>query len=221
MDIQAETAERVEYGTLIRKEPPRPLDLSGIRVGDYGLKVLCSDLRAGLRLESLNLSRSTVTREGVEALAETLTELGNANAKGNVSQGRGLLHKLMLNRCNLGCESADDIGRGKGKFGHLGPEGRNNALHNSLRSIEALGALLESSGGHAGRLQVLQLNKTRIGNMACVRIAKAMETNRQLKELSLGCAVSVIRSDFRSDAIPREDRSCFCLTLGGCAAKTR
>lgn len=139
------------------------------------------------------------------ALAETLAELGSANAEENDSQGPGILHKLMLNRCNLGCESADDIGRGKGKFGHLGPEGRNNALHNSLRGIQALGALLESSGGHACRLQVLQLNKTRIGNMACAKIAKAMETNRYLKELSLGCAVSVIRPGFRTDGIHRDD----------------
>jgi hypothetical protein len=186
---QAETAERAEYGMLVKKEPPRALDLSGIRVGDYGLKILGLDLRAGLRLESLNLSRSTVTREGVESLAETLAELGMANAKETGTNESGLLHKLMLNRCNLGCESADDIVSGKGRFARLGPESRNVALHNSLRGIEALGALLESSSGQACKLQVLQLNKARIGNVACARIAKAMETNRHVKELSLGCEV--------------------------------
>lgn len=188
---QAETAERAEYGRLIKKEPRRALDLSGIRVGDYGLRILGSDLRAGLRLESLNLSRSAVTRDGVESLAETLTELGKVNGNESGMNDSGLLHKLMLNRCNLGCESADEIASGKGRFGRLRPEGRQEALRNSLRSIEALGAMLESGGGQTCRVQVLQLNKARIGNVACARIAKAMETNKHVKELSLGCEVLV------------------------------
>jgi hypothetical protein len=201
-------------------EPARALDLSGIRVGDYGLKIIGSDLRAGLRLESLNLSRSTVTREGVEALAETLTELGMPNAKESDTHGSGLLHKLMLNRCNLGCESADDIVSGNGRFGRLGPEGRTDALRNSLRSIEALGAMLESSGGQACRLQVLQLNKTRIGNAACARIAKAMETNRHVKELSLGCAVFMVFA--RTLAVTIASRvTVLCFRLDGCAGKMR
>ena len=189
---QGETAQQSEYGTLVRAEPPRGLDLSGVRVGDYGLTVICSDLRAGLRLSSLNLSRSSVTRDGIETLAETLTQLGE-NASDDASdttpqqqQALTVLQSLSLNRCDLGCGTADEVVAGKGKFGRLGPEGRKTALFNSLRGVEALGVMLESGGGLGCRLEVLQLSKARVGNAACARIAKALETNTCLKQLSLG-----------------------------------
>lgn len=158
----------------------------------------------------------------MEALAKTLTALGKVDANESDSQQHSVLQKLTLNRCDLGCERADEIASETGKFAYLSPEARNNILRNSLRSVEALSAMLEDGDGQACRLQVLQLNKARIGNKACVRIAQAMQINRNLKELSLGCVAS-----YASPAFLPRPALCFacsiscCLPLGVLTGKMR
>lgn len=114
-------------------------------MGDYGLTVICSDLKAGLQLSRLNLSRSSITRDGVETVCETLAESYNANAGSNDRSNANdrstsvALSKLTMNRCDVGCESADRIVAGEGKYGRLGPQGREDALGRSMRGVEAIG----------------------------------------------------------------------------------
>ena len=135
----SETAAGVaqDYGALVAREPPRELDLAGVPVGDYGLTVICMDLKAGLQLSRLNLSRSAITRDGVETICETLTE---SHERHHVDAESVVLEKLTLNRCDIGCDSADAIVAGEGKYGRLGPQGREDALGRSMRGVEAIGA---------------------------------------------------------------------------------
>ena len=71
------------------------LDLGGTHLGEPGIRSICDDLSAGLRLESLDLSRCSVGRD---AAAELCTTLCNLREQG----GEWALRTLQLSRNALG-----------------------------------------------------------------------------------------------------------------------
>ena len=71
------------------------LDLGGTHLGEPGVRSICDDLSAGLRLESLDLSRCSVGRD---AAAELCTTLCNLREQG----GEWALRTLQLSRNALG-----------------------------------------------------------------------------------------------------------------------
>ena len=71
------------------------LDLGGTHLGEPGIRSICDDLSAGLRLSSLNLSRCSVGRD---AAAELCTTLCNLQEQG----GEWALRTLQLSRNALG-----------------------------------------------------------------------------------------------------------------------